>query len=419
MKTSWAILLCKFKESDVEPFPVQYYQDLFTGSATGPLWNMPRFFRDASHGAIDLSGTKVFGWYKLNKTVNDYNVLGGAARNELVKWARAAATAKGVDLSPYFSVVVCTNLWQDIGASPGLTGVIAQGANTPTPQLLGHEMGHIYGVKHSRREGSDVDYNDPWDIMSAANCYSAKDSTFGLIGPLFNAANMRARAWLDESRVWKAAKSADTTITLRPLARRDLSGYLAAELPGGLLVEFRVPKAWDGGIPRAAVLLHRLTAGTSYLVPGNSSAFDLVAGDSWGALPPEPGPIVDPFHGTPGYERLDVISIDAAAEKAVIRIRAAAASGGREAPVAVDPMSLILSGDVYRRWIELKHPHVPKVAEVQAFLRALSVADRAQVTARAKRMGEYAEVFEKAVPRTPTMRAKKEPATRARRARSR
>jgi len=95
--------------------------------------------------------------------------------------------ANGVDLSPFFSVVVCTNRWQDIGASPTLSGVVAQGPLTQIPRLLGHEMGHVYGLLHSRIDGSEADYQDPWDIMSAANDFSASDPEFTLIGPGVNA----------------------------------------------------------------------------------------------------------------------------------------------------------------------------------------------------------------------------------------
>ena len=73
-----------------------------------------------------------------------------------------------VDLTNFFSTVVCTNEWHDIGAwlSKPPLGVVAQGT-TPVPSVLGEEMGHVYGLMHSRVDGSDVDYQDPWDGMSA------------------------------------------------------------------------------------------------------------------------------------------------------------------------------------------------------------------------------------------------------------
>jgi hypothetical protein len=221
MKTPWAVILCKFTDGDDEPFLKQRYLDTFTVNNVGSKWNMIRYFSDYSHGTLDLTGTQVFGWFKLDKSVADYNGAGGG-RTELIKWARAAATAKGVDLSPFFSTVVCTNRWKDIG-SVG-SGVVSQGALTLNPQLLAHEMGHVYGLNHSRIDGSTVDYMDPWDIMSAGNVYGATDPEFGPIGPGVNAWNMRSRGWLDETRVWKAKCNFDLTMTLRPLVRHDLPG---------------------------------------------------------------------------------------------------------------------------------------------------------------------------------------------------
>ena len=68
---------------------------------------MVKFFNECAHGAVDVSGSQVFGWFKLNKSVADYNNLGGSARAALIGWARAAAAAAGHDLSPFFSTVAC------------------------------------------------------------------------------------------------------------------------------------------------------------------------------------------------------------------------------------------------------------------------------------------------------------------------
>ena len=91
MQTPWAVILCKFTDGNDEPFPPQYYQDLFTKNDVGSPWNMVRYFHDYSHGNLDLTGTQVFGWFQLDKSVADYNSLGAQARDQLIKWARAAA----------------------------------------------------------------------------------------------------------------------------------------------------------------------------------------------------------------------------------------------------------------------------------------------------------------------------------------
>jgi len=393
MKTPWAVILCKFTDGNDEPFPKQYYKDLFTTSDNGSPWNMIRYFADYSHGTLDLTGTEVFGWYQLDKSVDDYNALESQARDALINWARAAAVAHGVDLAPFFSTVVCTNRWQDIGASPSLSGVVAQGPLTPFPGGLGHEMGHVYGLMHSRRDGSDVDYQDPWDIMSAFTDYATPDAEFTLVGPGLNAWNMRSRGWLDESRVWQGAgSSVDETITLRPLVRRDLSGFLAAELPGGYLIEFRVREGWDGAIPRAAVLVHRFDGGHSYLMPGNSGSLDLIAGDSFGDADPGDSPLS--IFST--FKRVEVESIDAAGEKATIRLRSHSPVRVAVSGQAVDPMYLILSGSAYLRWVEGHHPHEPAVAEIRAALRAMTHQERNTAVGRARSLVAYGKAVEAA-----------------------
>jgi len=393
MKTPWAVILCKFTNGDDEPFPKQYYEDLFTTDVGGSSWDMIRYFGDYSHGTLDLTGTKVFGWYQLDRSVEDYNALGNAARDALITWAREAAVAHGVDLKSFFSTVVCTNLWQDIGASPSLSGVVIQGALTPFPAGLAHEMGHVYGLLHSRIDGSDDDYMDPWDVMSAFNDYIAPDAEFTSIGPGLNASNMRSRKWLDESRVWKASGNAfDETITLRPLVRRDLPGFLAAELPGGYLVEFRVPDRWDASIPRAAVLVHRFESGHSYLMWSNSGSRDLIVGDSFGDADPAdvPPSIFSDF------DRVEVIAIDSAAQKATLRIRHRSplqlAVDGR----AIDPMYLVLSGSAYLRWVEQHHPHEPLVADIRAALDTMPPREQRAAVSRARTLIEVGQAVEEA-----------------------
>ena len=42
----------------------------------------------------------------------------------------------------------------------------------------------------------------------------------------------------------------------------------------------------------------------------------------------------------------------------------------------IDPMAMILSEQVYLRWVELKHPHVPSVAEVQQVVRTATTEEK-------------------------------------------
>ncbi len=223
--------------------------------------------------------------------------------------------------------------------------------------------------------------------------YSAPDTEFNAIGPGLNAWNMRSQNWLDESRVWKSSGTAgNETITLRPHVRRDLPGWLVADLMGDFMIEFRVPKDWDGGIPRPAVLIHRFDGGHSYLMHGNSGSLDLIAGDSFGD--PEPGPSpMDPFLA---FKRVDVLSINAETDEAILRVQYYIPPKPGAGELAVDPMALILSGSAYLRWVEEHHPHVPKVSDIRAALERMTPHEREVARSRAKSLAEYGKAVEEA-----------------------
>ncbi len=63
---------------------------------------------------------------------------------------------------------------------------------------------------------------------------------------------------------------------------------------------------------------------------------------------------------------------------------------------AVDPMSMILSNRAYLIWVELHHPHVPKVAEIQAVLKTMSPEDQRSAVSRAKNLAAYGHAVEAA-----------------------
>jgi hypothetical protein len=334
MQTPWAILRCKFKDDTItEPFTTQRFEELFTSSGADKF-NMVDYFRDMSHGLLDLSGSKVFGWFTLDQNRSDYTGSGAnqQGREDLIAWARQKAIANNVPLSQFFSVVVCMNVPTDLfGGGSGVVCDDARGTDSfgvpgmsnLAPSTLGQEMGHVYGLNHSRADGSSADYQDQWDVMSTAAAFMANHPYFTdrdqrgravfRIGPGLNAANMWSRGWLDLSRVWTAdGTEYGTTVYLRPLHRRDLPGYLAARV-GQYFFEFRVPELWDAAIGEAVVLVHDFFDGNSYIYTDKSgSRQGLLAGDEF-----EVGDPSDPFAP---LVRVQVSSVDAAARTATLKV---------------------------------------------------------------------------------------------------
>lgn len=281
----WAVLLCKFSDDGTDVAPREHYERLFTGAGTGSS-NMVDFFRDASHGKLNLAHSEVFGWYTLSidKAAYAGNVAtpppGQVNRGGLFELCKQKATAEGVDLGRFKGVVVSMAGEVDLFGFLGGMGAMCDSLSLK-PSLLGQEMGHGYGLDHSRRDGSEDEYADPWDVMSTASAYMDSEGEYELIGPGLNAANMRSRGWLDEGRVWAGSSdSFSATVELRPLHRRDLAGSLAAEI-GQYLVEFRIKERWDAAIPRSCVLVHRFRDSHSYVMQGSGGNYDLVTGDSF------------------------------------------------------------------------------------------------------------------------------------------
>ncbi len=285
VRSPWAMLLICFKDDPKRLPGKAHYERLFTSKGAGSF-NMPRYFRDMSHGKLDLDDSEVFGWLRLDVPRSTFvgNVkpqpAGKLNRRGILDAARAKAAADGIDLAGFAGTVVCGYGALDLCGFLGGMAVLCD--TSIQPSLLGHEMGHGYGLSHARRSDSDADYQDPWDVMSTAGWPGevAPDAEYGSVGPGLNAASMRARGWLDGSRVAVAGMGRTTTVDLRPLHRRELSGFLAMEA-GSFLVEFRVPEAWDAAIDAPRVLVHRMEGRYSTLMLGTKGQWSLGAGDEF------------------------------------------------------------------------------------------------------------------------------------------
>jgi hypothetical protein len=398
-KTPWAILLCKFKNSPpgtTHIDPAFDFISLCKRFFTNPNanFNAVKFFTDMSHQKIDISSSQVSGWYVLNASITGFNAAGDpildATQDAIVSMAKQAAQDAGVPITTFTGAVVIMDIatgWAQGGSYSGLKpigcmasdwrrvdgrnadstkGAAGIGGGNGT-EIFGQEMGHGFGLDHSRKDGSTDDYQDAWDIMStAAITHAAPDNEYGARGPGMNAWNMRGRGWLDETRVWHSPNGAfDQKIQLRPLHRHDLQGFLAAELPPmnetdgfpKYLVEFRKKEGWDSGIPRSCILVHRFEVSgggslkgfinsRSYIMPGTNGNYDLVDGEEF-----------NPGTGSGPFPKLKVIKIDEANSTADIQLSYAnklpnfrKVITGTNADNRLEAFALGFDGSVFHKW---------------------------------------------------------------------
>jgi WD40 repeat protein len=346
LRKPWAIILCKFSDlPNFEPYPVEFYEQCFTelGAGKGREFD---YFREVSYGTLDLTGSRVFGWFTMRRhNSKDPDALKyPRGRATLHEWGIEVARARNIDLTPFHGVAVFFNAHTDSGATGRHRVVIGYKKTDWIPTFNLHEFGHGFDLGHSWSARPDVEYGDRWDIMSAMRVYKFTDA-FGLVdGPGMNACNLHRLGCIPRRRVWRPTGDSGTqTFTLAALNRPRAQGYLMASIPPdaatisktSYVVEFRQKKGWDAGIPRDTVLVHEVRSnGTCFILSRNAAG----SADFTNALPEPPAngntssrikrPAANPYEVLPGqvfripvrHLTIRVLSFDAAASTAEVSI---------------------------------------------------------------------------------------------------
>lgn len=264
-RTSWAVLLCKFKD-DTSSFPTINKQDLVDQFTSPEIENVVTYWHDASYGELDLTGSKVFGWVTLDQSQKDYKGLAG--RRELVNWARQkAGETFDIAWKRFFGVIVFmstrTDLW-------GASGTVVCDVASNLSQIL-QEVGHGYGLVHSRSVANPIDYQDPYCIMSGLTFGGANPTfagRFGQSGPRLCSPYAFRAGWLpqlDQVRVdSNGRRPVKTELTLNRYAFnisvQPQVAVIDFDVPEVLtyFIEYRRASDWDRGLSQDALVIHQL-----------------------------------------------------------------------------------------------------------------------------------------------------------------
>jgi hypothetical protein len=202
-------------------------------------------------------------------------------KNRKQRWRDCIATANGGKFKkPKKRVYVITTPGVDLVGFENV-GAVGQdrnpkkttGAGTALPEIA-HEFGHGIGLMHSfgdnfsfKDGGSPGEYDNPWDLMSAAHIFVDPTGAFGGGPPVLEAHHLDEMGWLPMSRILTVGAGGVTsqTVTLAALTHPSATGYLMARVlfdPKDRFhyytVEYRVNDGWDSGIPQNTLLINEL-----------------------------------------------------------------------------------------------------------------------------------------------------------------
>jgi hypothetical protein len=270
---AWEFLLCRFSDAAAPLHPKSYYEDMLVNSGTKGLAD---YIHDVSYGASSVEGS-VSDWLTEPFTTDHES----GRKNRRQRWRDCIATANGGRFKkPKKRVYVITAPGVDLVGFEN-SGAVGQDSNpkkktnagTALPEMA-HEFGHGIGLMHSfgdnftfKDGGSPGEYDNPWDLMSAAHIFVDPTGAFGGGPPVLEAQHLDEMGWLPMSRILTVGAGGVTsqTVTLAALTHPSASGYLMARVlfdPKDRFhyytVEYRVKDGWDSGIPQNTLLINEL-----------------------------------------------------------------------------------------------------------------------------------------------------------------
>jgi hypothetical protein len=296
-KRPWAVILCRFKGSPPDLALEQPIENFFREAFTPGSGGFVEYWRDASLGSIDITGSRVFGWIEVEIPRDKAggapdSMPPGPGRRGLATYAiNAVKRQEGEDALNGFlgPIAIYTQNWSKAGAPPGADWQTpgwyqfwidgsedpATGRVVLTPphdgNITAHEMGHGFGMNHDVDSDLDTDYRDPCCIMSQNGPFIHPKWQRNF-GPAVCLPHLMQRDWMYKRRVYYdngAWLSQPDGITLslapitRPIARANLGiklAYNEGDAAWDYYLEYVIPTEWNRGVRGAPLFFIRRIA---------------------------------------------------------------------------------------------------------------------------------------------------------------
>ncbi len=357
----FATILCRFSDSTgTTPKTPAYVQGLLGDAYPG----ISHFWKENSYNLINNTGSAVKGWYNLPQP-RSYYIPGGSL--DFFRAARdcTALADSTTDFNQYVGINLLFNQNLDGYAWGGAQTLTLDGTNKAWPMtwmppwgyadqsVLGHEMGHAYGLPHSSGNYGNV-YDSRWDVMSwGGRAIGTPDATYGRLGTHTISYHKDKLNWIPAGRKYTAAANSCTELYLDHLEQvpATVGNYLMAKIPVSATrfytVEARKAKGYDGAgrLPGEAVLIHDVVTTRSepaHVMDNTNDGNTNDQGAMW--LPGETF--------TDGANAVKIEVLSATANGWVVRVTkgTGVCATGPPAPVLVSPATTGITNTVTYRW---------------------------------------------------------------------
>ncbi|MCL4805140.1 MAG: hypothetical protein KJ046_12640, partial [Anaerolineae bacterium] len=268
-------LLCAFPDGDGAFRPLAFHREMYGDAAP----QLGHYWDDLSYGAVSMAGSDAAGPFPMPHPYAAYGIPEAEDLDRLARDCIAAADPT-VDFSAFHGV----NLMFDVTGAVwgrawggGWYGMV-DGSERAVPtswlptwawqdiSVVEHEMGHTFGLPHSSGPYGYT-YDNPYDVMSADRypCYAHNqyDDAYGCVGQQTIGRHKQMLGWLSGDDIHTAG-AGDETVELDVMAGDD-SGrprLLVVPVVGNpdlfYTVEARATAGYDGGVPGAGVVIHRV-----------------------------------------------------------------------------------------------------------------------------------------------------------------